>query len=296
MTRSERFTGPGGNGPGWGQYAPSPRSWFLRRLIALGLSRGALRRKVILPVWQRRFGPIADVTVRGIRYRLDIRDNLNDRKLLASSAEIDRVELRALENHCRGKVFVDIGANIGYYSLALARNGARRVIAIEPNPPVLGRLLYNVSINGLEGKTTVLPVGIGTEGAAELYFSDRSLDCASVLKDLAGEGSRSVSITVRPLLDVLAELGIERIGGLKIDIEGIEDRALEPFFRDAPKALWPDCIVIEHANRAAWDTDIIASLLESGYRTLHETRLNTVLLRSPVPPGRAPLRRREQNS
>lgn len=282
MTRSGRFTGGTRAEPPWGQYAPSGKSWFLRLLIALGLSRGALRRKVILPVWQRRCGPIADVTVRGINYRLDISDNLNDRKLLASPREIDRVELRALEDYCRGRVFVDIGANIGYYSLALARNGAKRVIAVEPNPPVLGRLRYNLSINGLEEKTTVLPLGIGTEGTAQLYFSARSLDCASLLKNLVAEGARSVPVSVRPLLDVLLDLQIERIGGLKIDIEGTEDRALKPFFRDAPKTLWPDCIVIEHANRAAWETDIIASLLDSGYKALHETRQNTVLASPPA--------------
>ena len=269
--------------PEWGAYAPSGKSWFLRLLIALGLSRGALRRKFVLPVWCRRFGPLADVTRGGIRYRLDLRDNLYDRKLLAAPYEIDRAELRALENHCRGKTFVDIGANIGYYALALANSGAARVIAIEPHPSMLGRLRYNVSINGLEKKITVLPIGIGSEGVAELYFNDRSLDCASLLKDPAAPTTRSVPVSVRPLLDVLAELQIPRIGALKIDIEGMEDRALAPFFRNAPETLWPDCIVIEHFNRAAWKTDIIAALLQSGYRAAHTTRLNTVLRRVPRP-------------
>ena len=280
MTRSDRFTGETRAEPPWGQYAPTGKSWFLRLLIALGLSRGALRRKVILPLWQRRFGPIADVTVRGISYRLDISNNLNDRKLLASPRQIDRVELRALEDYCRGRVFVDIGANIGYYSLALAKSGAKRVIGIEPNPTLLGRFRFNVFINQLEEIITVLPLGIGKEGVAELYFNDRSLDCASLLKNLVAEGARSVPICVRPLLDILVDQHIERIGALKIDIEGTEDRALKPFFRDEPKTLWPDCICIEHANRAAWETDIIAYLLESGYEILHETRLNTVVLRA----------------
>ena len=265
--------------PAWGEYAPSAKSWFLRLLIALGLSRGAVRRKFVLPVWQRRFGSIADVTVRGIHYRIDLRDNLYDRKLLASSYEIDRAELRALENHCRGMTFVDIGANIGYYSLALAKSGAERVIAIEPHPSMLGRLRYNISINGLEEKITVLPIGIGNEGVAELHFNDRSLDCASLLKNAAAPATHSVPVSVRPLLDVLVELQVRRIGALKIDIEGMEDRVLAPFFRDAPENLWPDCIVIEHFNSAAWKTDIIAALLQSGYRASRRTRLNTVLRR-----------------
>jgi len=91
------------------------------------------------------------------------------------------------------------------------------------------------------------------------------------------ETATSVTISTRPLLDVLNELKIKKLGGIKIDVEGMEDRALLPFFTDAPKTLWPSCIVIEHCNKSGWEMDIIAHLLDSGYANVYESRGNTIL-------------------
>jgi FkbM family methyltransferase len=262
----------------WGKYAPKNNSWPLRLLISAGLSRGGLRKK-ILRIWLKQFGNLIDVTVRGIKYRLNIENNVTDRQILAASKEYDKLELNALVDACGGGVFVDIGANIGYYSLVLAQRGARRVIAIEPNPPTLARLRYNVDLNSFNEEITILPIGIGQEGSFELY-SCGDLGSASLLAPKA-EKINSVAISTRPLLDVLNELKIESLGGIKIDVEGMEDRALLPFFEDAPETLWPTCIVIEHCNKSYWETDIITHLLESGYTKSHETRGNTVLKKAP---------------
>src|SRR5689334_3802567 len=50
-----------------------------------------------------------------------------------------------------GDLFVDIGANIGYFSVLAARSvGAEgRVIAIEPAPPTVAKLRDNLDLNGL---------------------------------------------------------------------------------------------------------------------------------------------------
>jgi FkbM family methyltransferase len=245
-------------------------------LVALGLGRGALRHKIVQS-WQRRFGSQVDVMVRRVKYRLNLQDNVTDRHILASSKIYDGTEIGALRNACREGAFVDVGANIGYYSLALAACGVAPIIAIEPNPPALARLRYNVSINPFGRAITILPIGIGEEGSFELHSSG-DLGSASLLAD---PSSRTVSITIptRPLWDVLQQQKIERIGGMKVDIEGMEDRALLPFFRDAPPARWPACVVVEHCHRSSWETDAIAHMLASGYVKQHETRGNTVLVR-----------------
>ena len=49
-------------------------------------------------------------------------------------------ELSIIQNYIKnGGIFLDIGANIGYYSLMAAKFGAKKVIGIEPNPIVLDR-------------------------------------------------------------------------------------------------------------------------------------------------------------
>src|SRR5208283_722027 len=51
-----------------------------------------------------------------------------------------------------GGVFIDIGANVGYYSIkAFHRLGpSGRVLAIEPNPVVIRRLKRNMSLSGAD--------------------------------------------------------------------------------------------------------------------------------------------------
>jgi FkbM family methyltransferase len=259
----------------WGKYAPPAKSWPIRFLVAIGLGRGKFK-KTLIRAWQRRFGAIIDIPVKKVKYRLNIQNNVTDRKVFISSKEYDRRELLDLKTACRTASFIDIGANIGYYSLALAISGVNEVVAIEPNPPTLARLRYNIGINHLENKITVLPIGIGEEGLFEL-FSRGDLGSASLLKNSEVK-TDSVTISTHPLFEVLTDLKIEKIGGMKIDVEGIEDRVLLPFFKTAPKTMWPSCLVIEHCNQDDWQTDIISYLIGAGYnKKLYTTRGNTVL-------------------
>jgi len=262
----------------WGKYVPPKDARFLLLLIKAGLSRGAIRKK-ILEAWQKNHGHLVDVEVRGVRYRLNLENNVTDRQILAASKEYDGTELAALLEACRNGAFIDIGANIGYYSLVLASRGVKQVVAIEPNPPTLARLRYNIEINPFRENIAILPIGIGEEGSFEL-FSTGDLGSASLLAPKHGK-TTSTTIQTRPLLDVLNELKIEKIGGMKIDVEGLEDQVLLPFFEEAPKDLWPGCIVIEHCNKDDWKTDIIAYLLKHGYQATHRSRGNTILKRIP---------------
>lgn len=261
--------------PPWGAYAPpSASSRFFRLLIASGVSRGAVRKR-ILRAWRHRFGPLADVTRKGIRYRLDTRDNLTDGKILASSRSPDYAELRALAEYGRCGTFVDVGANIGYYSLSLCAMGAERALAIEPHPQALARLRYNVLINGIQDRVAVVPDAAGPDGRGDLCWNS-DIGGASMLRDPPG-GIKRVHVRTRPILDILHDNGVTQAGSLKIDVEGLEDRVLIPFFGAAPKNLWPECVVIEHVHAARWKKCPIALMTGNGYRRLFRTRNNTVL-------------------
>lgn len=260
--------------PSWGTYAPPKSSSFLRMLISMGISRGKTRGKIIAS-WKKQFGHIVDVNVRGINYRLDLSNNNTDGKILASSNLYDKKELVALSKATRQGAFVDVGANIGYYSLFLATHSECKVVAIEPNPPTLDRLRFNIEANNLGSQISVFPVGIGPKGEFEL-FSTGDLGSAS-LHDNPEAKTHSVTIKTKPLIKVIQDAGIDKIGALKIDIEGMEDRALVPFLLDAPTALLPKCIVLEHGHLDLWEKDLFATLNEKGYKISFKTRGNTVL-------------------
>ena len=76
------------------------------------------------------------------------------------------------------------------------------------------------------------------------------------------------------------DAGVARVDALKIDIEGFEDRALIPFFKEAPQSLWPRAVVIEHLSREEWKQDCVADMLARGYVETGKTRSNTLLVRS----------------
>jgi len=50
------------------------------------------------------------------------------------------------------------------------------------------------------------------------------------------------------------------------------------FFRDAPPALWPRAIAIEHLSRDDWADDCLADMLTRGYVETGRTRSNTLLV------------------
>ena len=54
---------------------------------------------------------------------------------------------------------------------------------------------------------------------------------------------------------------------------------LTGFFTDAPQALWPRAIVIEHLSKDDWQDDCIADMRARGYIETGKTRSNTLLAR-----------------
>lgn len=259
----------------WGDYAAPLKSWPLRAAIALGLVRGKYKAKIV-HLWKKHFGPILDIEIAGIRYRLNLDDNITDQRILTSSKRYDSAEINMLIKSCKDGLFIDLGANIGFYTLSIAKSGAE-VLAIEPNPKALERLRFNVQVNDFSSKVTIVPLGVGDPGEFQL-MSSGDLGSANIRQNNAENYTESATITTKPLLEILAENNIKTISGLKIDIEGLEDRALYPFFTDAPTSLWPKCIVIEHCCSENWEEDIIAHMLNIGYELQFKTRGNSVLV------------------
>jgi FkbM family methyltransferase len=130
-------------------------------------------------------------------------------------------------------VFVDAGANQGEFSITAARVvPLGRVIAFEPVTEYRQRLLENVRLNGFDN-VEVIPVALGeADGSLPIYdqqsaYADGTRN--EGLPSLFRSASRSQPIEIVPvrrLDDVLAELGVEKVDVIKLDIEGAEWMAL----------------------------------------------------------------------
>lgn len=262
----------------WGTYTPRGADRLLFMIKAAGLAHGPVK-NLISGVWLARHPqqPV-DIRYQQMKYRLYPQDNVTDHKLLFGSRQREREELEALQQYVSGGgIFVDIGANIGHYTLMAAAFGAARIVAIEPNPEALDRLGFNTAANELGDRVDIVQTALGeTDGEATLYVPvDGDMGSGKVSNsEISG---RQVTVSIRPLTAVLQERGIDHVDALKIDVEGMEDRVLFPFFESAPASLWPGLIIIEHTSAPEWDRDILAWLLSHGYRESNRTRSNMML-------------------
>ncbi|MEL7274129.1 MAG: FkbM family methyltransferase [Pseudomonadota bacterium] len=247
------------------------------RRLSQGL-RQKLRKHFARPV----AGPF-DITHDGMKFRLYPAENYCDRVLFGRDDLPERVEHEALVPLIAADTcFVDIGANVGSYTLFVGRRAGpqAKLVALEPHPRTHAKLLYNLRANGLP-TAHVFNGGAGPERAQMDLWSDggSNIGHTSMLKEGTANPVASVSVPVVPLMDLLAGFQIDRIDILKIDIEGFEDRALMPFFDAAPEALLPKHVLIEVAHAHLWKADLMGRLDELGYQEVFWTEENRLLSR-----------------
>jgi FkbM family methyltransferase len=123
-----------------------------------------------------------------------------------------------------GETLLDLGANVGYYTLllsGLAKEGA--VYAFEPDPGNFRLLTRNVELNDLHNVTLVRKAVSDFNGQARLYLAGYNQGDHRLFD--SGDGRSSVCVDVVRLDDFLADRP-GRIGFVKMDIQGCEARAL----------------------------------------------------------------------
>lgn len=139
----------------------------------------------------------------------------------------------------KGGCFVDIGANVGLFTLFAGQHvGERgRVVAFEPTPTTLQALHTTIWVNGLRGRVTVHEVAAGaTSSQALLYLSETSGHNSLVARQ---GGEQRIEVPVVRVDDLLDGLAVDMV---KIDVEGWELSVLEGLSRTI--AANPDIVVI----------------------------------------------------
>lgn len=120
-------------------------------------------------------------------------------------------------------VFVDVGANVGYYSILAAKAGAI-VYAFEPIPATYQRLRRNIELNKLTN-VKALCMGLGEKTAFEIFYYDEKIPDASsrINLDYYADGAAvQIECPVVTLDEICAQEKIERIDLIKCDVEGGE--------------------------------------------------------------------------
>jgi FkbM family methyltransferase len=120
--------------------------------------------------------------------------------------------------------FIDIGANIGSYTILAAGVANASCISIEPVPQTFELLNRNIALNGISEKVTACNMGIGSKKGI-LSFT-KNLDTVNhvVPDDQKKERSSIIDITCITLDELIANKPTPRM--LKIDVEGFEQEVI----------------------------------------------------------------------
>jgi FkbM family methyltransferase len=177
-------------------------------------------------------------------------------------------------------VAFDVGANAGSFSVRLGAHAPKgsQIHAFEPNPEMRSRLLHNLSLN-TPHEVQVHDCAISDEiGETEFYIPDINNLGQARLNEPFENGTKQ-TVQTRKLTEFLPKDGFTEVAFLKVDIEGFEDRAIEPLLTEAPQILHPKMIFFEHKHNVLWKTDITALLLSSGYKMAKEYGRNDLFLK-----------------
>ena len=139
----------------------------------------------------------------------------------------EKAETKFFQTACReGMTFLDVGANIGYYTALAARavgpNG--KIIALEPDPESFKYLEQTIAANE-----------VGNVKAFQCAAADREAKMTlHISKDNRGDNRLyepdpkwpKVTVSARPADELLKEAGVSQVDFIKIDVQGFESSVI----------------------------------------------------------------------
>jgi FkbM family methyltransferase len=169
-----------------------------------------------------------------------------------------------------GMVALDVGANVGVYTLAFARwvGSEGAVHSFEPHPRLRERLTGNVALNNLR-HVTVVPAAVGpTPGEATLFASTGNNQGTASLRPVLADLSEHFTCPVTTLDAYVKAERIARVDVLKVDVEGADFGVLQgaskTIERDHP-VIFVEVAPSRMASFGASPRDLRRLLADAGY-------------------------------
>ena len=119
-----------------------------------------------------------------------------------------------------GDLFVDVGANIGAYTVLAAGAVGANVTAFEPNPTIYPTLEKNVRLNALSERVNTVNAALGRASGNLKFTVDLGTESSVAV---AGDASNIISV---PVLSLDEQLAGQTPFMIKIDVEGFEAEVL----------------------------------------------------------------------
>lgn len=166
--------------------------------------------------------------------------------------------IRWLARFAPDDVFLDIGANVGRYSILAAAARGCRTIAIEPFSVNVDALSTNVRLNGLADRVTVLRAAMSdATGEGTLSFGSRKPGSAQQHFQMTSGATNSETVPGYRLDDLVSQGRIPIPTHIKLDVDGGEHRLIDGMTRTLAdprlKSIRIEIRIDEPGNRAALD-------------------------------------------
>jgi len=266
---------------------------YMRR-TPLRLGKEALWRNVCLPYINWREIEMVSTTRSGFRLRCNTEDQIQAKIIYFGEWE------PALTAFLRrrlvpGDGFIDVGANIGYFSLLAAGlvGPQGSVLAIEASPAIHRRLLGNLALNRAEGVRAVNLAVADRDGVVTIYAAGR--DNIGATTTLAGRGFLPEGeVACAPLARIATPEELRRARVIKIDVEGAEAPILQDLARNVA-LLRPDVEIVSEISAEgcaaigrSWQS-LLAEFGALGFRAYelpNEYHVRAYISRAAPPPVR----------
>jgi FkbM family methyltransferase len=126
-----------------------------------------------------------------------------------------------------GETAVDVGANVGAHAMMMGRRvgPSGRVVAFEPTPTTAWLMRENLALNKVENVELIEAAVSDSRGTVEMNVFDQRYSAWNSRGAAVNDGIAPVEVVqvrAESLDTAMSAAGIERIGFLKIDVEGFE--------------------------------------------------------------------------
>ena len=126
-----------------------------------------------------------------------------------------------------GDIVLDIGGNIGYYSIALAKMRNATIHAFEPIESTYKQFIANAYYNGVQDRMRINNFGLfDKSGELTFYVYKQDFGNASAAIMHEEKDNEKIVCKVERLDEYVKAQGVERIDFIKLDVEGAEIFAL----------------------------------------------------------------------
>lgn len=190
----------------------------------------------------------------------------------------DERDIRHLQHALAGGgVFLDIGANLGFYSLRLAQalGTACEIHAFEPHPKTNALLQRHIVANGFQANVHPHQLGVSDHaGTARMVQRGDNSGATRLEGGGNSRGSDAFDITTTTI-DAFADAhDLDRLDAVKMDVEGFEAHVLRGGRQSI--ARWKPTMIVEFwvpgLQAAGSSCEEVASVMrELGYRFYHPT-------------------------